>query len=121
MIAEHWCGDAAQILPVLNNLAKISADKINFKIIYRDQNLDLIDAFLTNGSRSIPKLIQMTENFEITGIWGPRPNEAQSMVLKLKSDPETAPRYAEELHLWYAKDKQKAIENELNKLLKQAL
>jgi hypothetical protein len=117
ILTEHWCGDASQTLPVFNKIAEMSEGKIEMKLVYRDQNPELMDAYLTNGTRSIPKLIQLDEQFNVTGIWGPRPTEAQKLVKQLKSDPATAAAYANELHLWYAKDKQQSLESEISKLL----
>ena len=117
ILTEHWCGDASQALPVFNKIAELSKGKIEMKLVYRDQNPELMDAYLTDGTRSIPKLIQLDEQFNVTGIWGPRPTEAQKLVKQLKSDPATATNYASELHLWYAKDKQQSLETEISKLL----
>ena len=120
VISEHWCGDASQSLPVLNALVQLSDGKIDLKIVYRDENLELMDAHLTGTSRSIPKLIQLDSHFNITGIWGPRPSVAQKLVLDLKKNPETAKNYNEVLHKWYADDKQQAIQKEVLKLLQKA-
>lgn len=120
VISEHWCGDASQILPVLNAIVDASDTRIEMKLLYRDQVPALMDAFLTNGTRSIPKLIQLNQDFNVTGTWGPRPSFAQNMVKELKANPSTAATYANELHLWYAKDKQQAIERELSQLIQQA-
>lgn len=117
VLTEHWCGDAAQSLPVFNKIAEMSEGKIEMKLVYRDQNPKLMDAYLTNRTRSIPKLIQLNEQFNVTGIWGPRPTEAQKLVKRLKSDAATATAYANELHLWYAKDNQQSLEAEISKLL----
>jgi thioredoxin-like negative regulator of GroEL len=117
VLTEHWCGDASQILPALNTIAALSKGKIEMKLVYRDQNPELMDAHLTAGSRSIPKLIQLDEHFNVTGIWGPRPNTAQQLVKQLKSKPATAATYANELHLWYARDKQQSLETEIAKLI----
>jgi hypothetical protein len=76
-----------------------------------------MNAYLTNGSRSIPKLVQLNEHFNVTGIWGPRPTTAQKLVMELKANPATAPTYANELHLWYAKDKQQSMEQEVKQLI----
>lgn len=118
VITENWCGDSAQITPVINAFAENSNGNIEVKFIYRDQNPKLIEAHLTNGGKAIPKLIQFNENFEITGEWGPRPAEAIALVKQLKSNPETATNYAEPLHKWYATNKQIAIQGELAELLK---
>lgn len=117
ILTEHWCGDASQTLPVFNKIAEMSEGKIEMKLVYRDQNPELMDRYLTNGTRSIPKLIQLDEQFNVTGIWGPRPTDAQRLVKQAKSDPATAASYANELHLWYAKDKQQSLEAEISKLL----
>jgi Thioredoxin len=120
ILTEHWCGDAAQNLPVLNAVAKASKGKIEMKLVYRDQQSELMDAHLSNGTRSIPKLIQLNENYTLSGIWGPRPVVAQKLVAELKSNPATAINYANELHLWYAKNKQQELEKEIAKLVLRA-
>lgn len=116
-ITENWCGDAAQIIPVMHKIAEASAGKITLKLIYRDAHLPLIDAHLTGSSRSIPKLIQLDTHFNLTAIWGPRPNEAQQLVIDLKKNPATADKYSEELHKWYAQNKQAFIERDLIKAI----
>ena len=58
VISEGWCGDAAQILPVINKMALVS-NKIEFRIVLRDENPALMDAFLTNGGKAIPKVIMI--------------------------------------------------------------
>ncbi len=120
VITEHWCGDAAQNLPLFNAVAEASNGKIEMKLVYRNQNPELMNAYLTNGARSIPKIIQLDRHFNTTGIWGPRPGAAQKLVNDLKSNPETAPGYANQLHLWYAKDKHKSLELEVRNLLGRA-
>ena len=117
VLTEHWCGDAAQILPVLSKIAEKSEGKIELKLIYRDENLELMDEFLTNGGRAIPKLIQLNDQLEIKNHWGPRPQSAQELVIHLKSNPETASTYSEQLHKWYAQDKQLEIQKEVATLL----
>ncbi len=117
ILTEHWCGDASQTLPALNAIAELSAGKIEMKLVYRDKNDELMNAYLTNGTRSIPKLIQLDEQINVTGVWGPRPNVAQKLVKQLKANPATAAAYANELHLWYAKNKQQEMEKEVAQLL----
>jgi thioredoxin-like negative regulator of GroEL len=120
VLTEHWCGDASQILPALHKIETSSKGKIEMKLVYRDQNLKLMDQYLTNNGRSIPKLIQLDSNYNVTGVWGPRPAFAQKLVKELKSNPITANTYANELHLWYAKDRQKSLEIEISELLLQS-
>lgn len=104
-------------MPVLSAVADLSGGKIEMKLVYRDKHDALMNAYLTNGTRSIPKLIQLDEHFNVTSIWGPRPTVAQKLVKELKANPATAANYANELHLWYAKDKQQSMEKEIAQLL----
>jgi thioredoxin-like negative regulator of GroEL len=120
ILTEHWCGDAAQTLPAFQKVAELSNGTIEMKLVYRDENPELMDAYITGESRSIPKLIQLDAHDNVTGIWGPRPSEAQKLVKQLKSNPETAASYSTELHKWYAHDKQKSLETEIMKLVHRA-
>ena len=58
VISESWCGDAAHIMPVINKVAELN-DNIDYKIVLRDDNDALMNRFLTNGGKSIPKLIMI--------------------------------------------------------------
>jgi thioredoxin-like negative regulator of GroEL len=120
ILTEHWCGDAAQTLPAFQKVAALSNGMIEMKLVYRDENPELMDAYLTGESRSIPKLIQLDAHHNVTGIWGPRPTEAQKLVKELKSNPATAATYSTELHKWYAQNKQQALESEIAKLIHHA-
>ncbi|WP_448518722.1 thioredoxin family protein [Rhodoflexus sp.] len=117
IISENWCGDAAQSLPVFHAIAALSGGKINLRIVYRDQHPELMDAHLTNGSRSIPVLIQLDEDFRVTGTWGPRPAEAQQKVMAWRKANIPFQEYAENLHKWYTDDKQQAIQTEIAALI----
>lgn len=118
ILTEGWCGDAAQILPVL---AKLAALNSNFQllVLLRDENLDIMDAYLTNGSRSIPKIILLeTLTLKEIATWGPRPLEAQELVLHLKNKGMSHEESNLQLHTWYAKDKTKAIQAEFAELVR---
>ena len=116
IISEHWCGDAAQTVPIMAKMAELSNGQIKLKLIYRDDYPELMDAHLTNGGKAVPKIIQLNNNFHFIQDWGPRPTEAQELVQELRSNPETAKNYAEPLHKWYAKDKQNSTVQELVEL-----
>lgn len=114
VITEGWCGDASQIVPVLSKLEE-AVDGLEVKMILRDDNPDVMDAFLTDGTRSIPKLVRLNaETFEVLGEWGPRPQEMQDIVeewKKTKAIPKEE-MYLE-LHGQYAKNRGKAVVREL--------
>jgi thioredoxin-like negative regulator of GroEL len=121
LITEAWCGDSAQTLPVIGKIAEISNDKINLKIIGRDEHPEWINQYTTNGSKSIPKLIAFDENNKEVFVWGPRPVEAQKILIDWKVNPNgrTKEDFELELHTWYAKDKTISVQNELADLLNQ--
>ena len=117
VITESWCGDAGHALPVINRLASLS-EHITLKIVYRDENTELMDRFLTNGGRSIPKLIQLDENMEVTATWGPRPSTATNLVNAFKeANGGLTPEFKESLQLWYNKDKGQTIARDLAAML----
>ena len=121
VITENWCGDSAQSTPIMEKMVEAANDNIEMRFIYRDANLELMNAHLTGTSMSIPKIIQMDSTFLVIGSWGPRPDKAHQLVLRLKSNPATAHTYSEELHKWYAQDKQVGIEAGLMDLVKEAI
>lgn len=120
VITESWCGDAAHVMPALNKVASLN-DKIDFKVVLRDENLELMDAFLTNGGRSIPKLIMIDNTTgEVVDTYGPRPSEATGYVNRFKAENGTlTPEFKEDLQHWYNKNKgQNTIDDLLEMLSK---
>lgn len=113
VISEGWCGDAAQILPILNKMASLTK-QIDFKIVFRDENDGLMDAFLTNGARSIPKLVMLDEEFNVLGHWGPRPKGASDLITSYKRQYGAIDETAKtELQLWYLHDKGLTTQTEI--------
>lgn len=120
VISEGWCGDAAQLLPIFNKMALLSED-IELKIVLRDEHEKLMDMFLTNGSKSIPKLIIIEkETGEILGDFGPRPKGAAELIKSYKQQYGAIDETAKtELQLWYLHDKGLSTQKELvEKMLK---
>ena len=110
VLTEGWCGDAAQSLPILNKIASDTAN-IDLKIVLRDENLDLMDLFLTNGGRSIPKLIALDKDNNVLDFWGPRPTIATKMVADYKEkNGALDPQFKQDLQVWYNKDKGKSVQ-----------
>ena len=118
VLTEGWCGDAAQNLPIINKLAEENPN-INLQLILRDENLDLMDEFLTNGGRSIPKLIALDDKKNVLATWGPRPTTAAKMVIDYKTkhgglDAE----FKKDLQVWYNKNKGINVQEDFVSLLK---
>lgn len=117
VLTEGWCGDAAQNLPVLHKIAEAS-DKIDLKLVLRDENLPLMDAFLTNGGRSIPKLVALDVNKEVLFTWGPRPSTATKMIADYKEKHGKVDAHIkQELQVWYNKNKGENIQEDIVSLL----
>ena len=118
MIAEAWCGDCAQVIPVLSKIAEAS-DHIELKIVLRDENPELMNRYLTNGGRAIPKLVCIdSDTMHEICTWGPRPKPAQEMILEHKANP--VKEYSEvqkEIQLWYANDKGVTLQTEIMELI----
>jgi len=117
VLSEGWCGDAAQTLPVINKIANES-DLITLKIIFRDEHEELMNYFLTNGGKSIPKLLVLNSENEVLNTWGPRPDKATKMVQDYKNKHgQLDATFKQELQVWYNKDKGVNIQENMLGLL----
>ena len=113
LITEGWCGDAAQIAPVINRMS-VESDKVDLKVVLRDENENLMNQFLTNGTKSIPKLVVLNANDEVISSWGPRPSLATKMVNDYKiSHGGIDANFKKELQIWYNKNKGESIQEDL--------
>lgn len=119
LITEAWCGDSAQNLPVFAKLAAASGGSIELRILLRDDNPEIMDNYLTNGGRSIPKLVAQ-EGGEDIFTWGPRPQHGQDMLKEWKADPNGRSHddFEQDLHAWYAKNRGADLLAEVEALIK---
>ncbi len=102
-IAEDWCVDTSSTIPALVRLAE-AAPGIEVRIITRDGHPDVMDRYLTNGSRSIPIVVVLDGEFRELGHWGPRPRELQAWVMANKDAMPKEERIREQ-RKWYARDR----------------
>lgn len=119
VLTEGWCGDASQLVPLLHRLAAESGGRIRDTYLLRDEHPELMDLFLTNSSRAIPKAVFVdARSGRIVGTWGPRPSAISDRYAKARED---STRTKEELHTllhsWYAEDKGQAFEADMLQLL----
>jgi integrase len=113
ILAEGWCGDAAQTIPIFHLIEK-QFPKIKIKLLLRDENVELMDHFLTDGSRSIPKVLMLdASSLNLLAQWGPRPSEAIALINNLKAAKVDMMEIKEKLHTWYAKNKGVAVQSEI--------
>ncbi len=114
VITETWCGDAAQLIPVINTVSDQMAN-VEVRFVLRDEYPELMDLFLTNGSRSIPKLIRLRrKDLSVLSTWGARPANAQKLVDEYKTQPD----FKEILAKWYIKDNGESVEKEFAQMLR---
>ncbi|PIF70128.1 thioredoxin family protein [Flavobacterium sp. 2] len=119
VISEGWCGDAAQILPILNKMAHDSNKKIDLRIVFRDENTELMDHYLTNGGRAIPKVIIVCKEAGIVRAdWGPRPKGASELMENYKKEFGVIDeKIKTDLQLWYLADKGISVQEELVQIM----
>jgi hypothetical protein len=105
VLSEDWCGDASNTVPVLARFAA-DAPGVELRILKRDENLELMDLYLTSGSRSIPLTIVLDEKGNAVGRWGPRPAELQAFVIHEKRvGVRSAADTYKDTRRWYARDR----------------
>lgn len=117
ILTEAWCGDAAQNIPVIE---KIAAENKNIETRYllRDENLELMDMFLEDGARSIPKLIAVHGvSLKLLGTWGSRPKNLKLYFSKLKDQGLEKTHIGELLQRWYNEDRGRSLQSELKELI----
>jgi hypothetical protein len=119
VITEAWCGDSAQILPFIHKMSEVNSNNISLEIILRDDNMEVMNRYQTNGVNAIPKFICRNETDEDIFVWGPRPAEAAALHEAWKTNPNSRTKedFELELHTWYANDKGNAIQNEWMNIL----
>jgi hypothetical protein len=114
ILAEDWCGDASNTVPVLARVAEATPGMPEARILKRDEHPDLMDRYLTNGSRSIPIAIVLGPAGGEVARWGPRPRELQEHVLREKREGRLArDDIYRETRRWYARDRGETTVREL--------
>lgn len=118
VITESWCGDAAHVLPVLNKIADLNPN-IHMQIVTRDGNEELMDMFLTDGNRAIPKVIMIdNESGTVLDTYGPRPSEATWYINRFKAANGTlTPQFKEDLQHWYNNDRGLTVVEDVTEML----
>ena len=116
VITEDWCVDSAYSLPIFY-AAAVSNSQIKIRILPRDSNLDIMDRYLTNEARSIPKLVIFTMEGQELGVWGPRPATLQAMRHEMKEAGEPGNIISQKSVEWYEAGGWREVETELTTLL----
>lgn len=93
-LAEPWCGHCMLNIPILLRLTEATDMPIRF--FHRDENLELMDQYLTNGkSRTIPIFIFIDEDGYEVAKWGPIAPKTKQFVNKYRQSmpPKESPHY----------------------------
>ena len=104
VLAEDWCGDATNTLPVIAKWADL-APNVELRVLRRDQYPQVMDRYLTGVARSIPVVIVLTDDMEEVGWWGPRPRALQEWVLEQRVAGRDKKSLYPDVRRWYARDK----------------
>lgn len=121
VITEAWCGDASQNIPVLYQIAE-ACKNIELKLLLRDENPEVMNHYLTNGTKSIPKLICVEKSsLKEIFVWGPRPKELQVIVQDLKKQQVSKEEKGIITQKWYNENKTQSLQNELLFYIKEFL
>lgn len=116
IITEPWCGDAAHVIPFLEMISRQNY-LITVEYELRDSAPFSIEQYLTNGSKSIPKLVIRNEAGEDLAIWGPRPEDCQIVYAELMKEQAPFEKVKVEIQNWYNADKGVKIQREIGKVL----
>lgn len=111
VLTETWCGDSAQCLPMIVRLAEM-ASGVTLRLLLRDDNLDVMDRYLTEGKQAIPKLVGFDHEGGELFRWGARPAEAQAVMADALAEGLEKPERLERLHLFYGRDRGRALDAE---------
>ena len=119
VISEGWCEDAAQIVPIVDRLAETIG--VELKIVLRDENLELMEEYHTNGSLSVPIVIGVTPDGEEAFRFGPRPAKAMEFTNKFKKDPDKYSKddFYEDLDRYYLENHGQDIITEILELIEE--
>ncbi len=112
VLAEDWCGDAVNSLPVVARLAE-SVPNVDLRILSRDAHPELMDAHLSpSGGRAIPVVILLDAAFVERGWWGSRPRALQTWIDEQGATLAKQDRYRE-ARRWYVTDRGESTAREI--------
>lgn len=118
VLSADWCGDAANSIPPLAQLAA-RTEGLDLRLLERDDHLDLMDEHLTNGARAFPVVILLDSEGRERGWWGSRPADLAAWVKTVGKQMESDARYRE-VRKWYARDRGQTTFHEILSMIETA-
>ena len=119
VLTEDWCVDSAYSLPVMVMAARQNP-RITLRILLRDENLDVMDAYLTNGGRAIPKLIVFSNGQE-RFLWGAKPRALAELRTDLKANGALGSDIVQATIDWYENQGWREVERELTQAIQETM
>ena len=116
VLTEDWCGDSAQTIPYVAEMAALNPN-VELRILQRDDHLDIMDQYLTDGKRSIPIVVAFDHQGYELFRWGPRPADAAALFQAEREAGVPKAEIYKKLHLWYGRNRGQAVEAEFKALL----
>ena len=80
-LSESWCGDCVENLPIVAKLASLYPC-FDLLVFSRDDNLDIMDRYLTDGKRVIPVFVFFDEEGQEIGRFIERPQGARDFLAR---------------------------------------
>lgn len=115
-LTDDWCIDSAYSLPLVREAAALRED-VTIHILLKDDNLDILDRYLTNGSRSIPEFVAFDEEGVPLMIWGPQPDAIRNIRRDLMDGGAEGSIVSSTTVDWYADHGWLEVERELTELM----
>ena len=117
-ITEDWCADSAYALPVISRISVVNP-RVNIRILFRDENLDVMDRYLSDGKRSIPKLVVFGEDGAERFQWGSRPRRLTEDRVRWADEGIAGPAMSQRTIEWYEAGGWGEVEVELANAIEQ--
>lgn len=112
VLNADWCLDSASTVPTLARLAE-DVQGVEMRVLDRDAYPEVMDQYLTDGTRSIPLAILLDGDFKELGRWGPRPKELQTFVRAHHEKDMSKEAVHLEIRRWYVGDRGNAMLREI--------
>jgi thiol-disulfide isomerase/thioredoxin len=87
IVSGIWCGDCVEQCPLIARIAQANPEKIDLRLLDRDQNLDLAHQVRINGGDRVPAVLFLSEDFEFCGLYGDRTINRYRAIAQRKLGP----------------------------------
>jgi hypothetical protein len=116
IIMENWCGSSAGNVPFIVKLLQ-TLPSVNITIVPRDTNEDFMNAYLSDGKKSIPMVIGFDDNDAELFVWGSSTKSQMEYVKSLQAQNLPFPDFVSTMRTWFKENNATAIEQEFIEIL----